>query len=214
MKLLRLKCLVAAYVLATLLSIPARANTVVVSGLSGNIATGGDAGEYVRDSQTWSGEKSYSDYSDQYIDQNFAKNIMDFPGPRGTLLIYNTYGIHRAKPVMRPDFVRKSLLIQVDAILDESEPLLINPEYITNPDQRLLRYLGFGLPCGWKVYPQTDLTTLPLARRIALARQMIEGISAKQQVEILCRSLTKKVVGKSSRMLLRSRRTSAVEVKQ
>ena len=45
MKLLRLKYRVAAYVLATLLSIPARANTVVVSGLSGNIATGGDAGE-------------------------------------------------------------------------------------------------------------------------------------------------------------------------
>ena len=45
MKLLRLKYLVAAYVLATWLSIPARADTVVVSGLQGNIATGGDAGE-------------------------------------------------------------------------------------------------------------------------------------------------------------------------
>ena len=44
MKLLRLKYLVAAYVLATLLSVPARADTVVVSGLDGNIATGGEAG--------------------------------------------------------------------------------------------------------------------------------------------------------------------------
>lgn len=121
--------------------------------------------QYVRGSQQWSQQKGYNDYTDQYVEQNCHKDILSFDGPRGTLIIYDTYGIHRAKPVKNANFVRKSLLFQVDVALEASEPLLVNPEYIDNLDDRIGRYLGFGQPSGYSIYPKTDLSTMPLSRQ-------------------------------------------------
>jgi hypothetical protein len=96
--------------------------------------------------------------------------IRAFKGPRGTLIIYDSYGIHRAKPVKKGNFARKSILFQVDGELEAGEPLLINPEYIDNLDDRIKRYLGFGQPSGISLYPQTDLSTMPLSRQSEIFR--------------------------------------------
>jgi hypothetical protein len=121
--------------------------------------------QFVRRSQNWSGEMGCNAYADQFVEQNCCKDILSFKGPRGTLIIYDSYGIHRAKPVKKSEFVRKSIVFQVDGALQASEPLLINPEYIDNLDDRMKRYLGFGQPAGLSLWPQTDLGTMPLSRQ-------------------------------------------------
>jgi hypothetical protein len=135
--------------------------------------------QFVRRSHDWSGEKGYNDYADQFVEQNCYKDILSFRGPRGTLIIYDTYGVHRAKPVKKGKFVRKSIVFQVDGAPEASEPLLINPEYIDNLDDRMKRYLGFGLPSGLNLWPQTDLSTMPLSRQSEIFWYVIRHLGKK-----------------------------------
>ena len=118
--------------------------------------------QYVLRSHKWSGATPYSDYSEEYVSSLPPDDVVSVRGPKGTVAIYNTYGIHRARPVERSNFVRKSLFFQIDADMTSAEPLLLNPAYIKNPDSRTLQYLGFGLPTETGVFPSTDLATLPL----------------------------------------------------
>jgi len=117
--------------------------------------------QYVRGSHAWSGEKAYNDYSDAFVDEKLSKDILSCKGRAGTMVIYDTYGIHRAKPVPRADFVRKSLFWQVDREIEHAEPILINPEFLGEIDRKTQRYLGFGLPTGYKIFPQSDVGTIP-----------------------------------------------------
>ncbi len=120
--------------------------------------------QYVLRSHKWSGATPYSDYTEDYISSLPPEDIVSVRAPKGTVVIYNTYGIHRARPVERTSFVRKSLFFQIDADMSSAEPLLLNPAYIRNADDRMLRYLGFGLPTETEVFPSTDLSTLPVDR--------------------------------------------------
>ena len=45
---------------------------------------------------------------------NYKKDIVGFKGKRGTILIYNSWGVHRAKPTSNKEFVRKTLFFQVE----------------------------------------------------------------------------------------------------
>jgi hypothetical protein len=116
--------------------------------------------QYVRGSHKWSGEKAYNDYSDAFVEENLGKDVISFKGAAGTLVVYDTYGIHRAKPVTDADFVRKSLFWQIDREIEQAEPILINPEFLPQMDDRKLRYLGFGLPTEYSIFPQTDVASL------------------------------------------------------
>jgi hypothetical protein len=139
--------------------------------------------QYIRASQHWSRGTDF--YTDRFVKQNCDKELLSFKGPKGTLIIFDIYGIHRAKPVKKGNFVRKNLLFQVDDTLGYSEPLLVNPEYIDNLDDRIKRYLGFGQPSGISLYPQTDLSTMPLSK----------------QSEIFIRGLGKKIARASGELL-------------
>lgn len=123
--------------------------------------------QYIRGSQNWSGDKAYSDYSDAFIEENYKQDVVSFKAPKGTLLIYDTYGIHRGKPVKQADFVRKSLFFQVDNKVDSAEPILLNPSFVDPKDvadRRITTYLGFGQSSEYAVYPDTSLKMLPLGR--------------------------------------------------
>jgi hypothetical protein len=123
--------------------------------------------QYVRGSHKWSGEKAYNDYSDAFVEENLGKDVLSIKGAAGTLVVYDTYGIHRAKPVSDAGFVRKSLFWQIDREIEQGEPILINPEFLPQMDDRKLRYLGFGLPTEYTIFPQTDVASL-LANRIPM----------------------------------------------
>src|SRR5207253_11372341 len=85
-----------------------------------------------------------------------------FKMPSGSLVIYNTYGIHRAKPVKSGSFVRKSVFFQVDSEIENSEPIIVNTEFITETNNRIAMFLGFGKAARYEVFPNTNLDSLPL----------------------------------------------------
>ncbi|GJH19921.1 phytanoyl-CoA dioxygenase family protein [Caballeronia novacaledonica] len=118
--------------------------------------------QYVEGSHLWSGEKAYSDYTDEFIADNFSSSVKSFKMPRGSLVIYNTYGIHRARPVADKNFVRKSVFFQVDSEINKSEPIIVNTEFISRLDDRISTFLGFGRPSNYEVFPNTSLNSLPL----------------------------------------------------
>ena len=117
--------------------------------------------QYVKGSHLWSSESKHHDYSQKEIESKFSKDIVGFKKPKGSLLIYNTFGIHRAKPTKNKNFVRKSLFFQVDREINHSEPILIKTEFVKKLDDRIKMYLGFGKRSGQRVYPETSLETMP-----------------------------------------------------
>lgn len=124
--------------------------------------------QYIEGSHLWSGEKAYSDYSDQFIEDNYKTKIKDFRLPSGSLIIYNTYGIHRAKPVFNDKFVRKSVFFQVDNEVENSEPIILNAKFITQINSQIEMFLGFGKPCEYRVYPNTSINTLPFSKDLLI----------------------------------------------
>lgn len=112
--------------------------------------------QYVKGSHEWSSTTLQNDFSENF---NF-EDIKSFKMPKGSIIVYNTHGIHRAKPSDSSHFVRKSLFFQVDGN-DSSEPLLINPSFMIDFDERIKMYLGFGRGANNTPFPHTDETTIP-----------------------------------------------------
>ena len=118
--------------------------------------------QYIKGSHLWSSKRDFNDYSDEFIEQSHKQEIENFKYPRGSIIIYNTHGIHRAKPVMSSNFIRKSIFFQVDNITNNSEPILLNTSFIDKIDNKISMFLGFGRPANYKIFPETSLNTLPL----------------------------------------------------
>ena len=83
--------------------------------------------------------------------------------------MYNTFGIHRAKPAKNKNFTRKTLFFQVEQELNHSEPILIKTEFLTKCDEQIKMFLGFGRRAGQKIYPETSLDTMPFNKRTSSA---------------------------------------------
>jgi ectoine hydroxylase-related dioxygenase (phytanoyl-CoA dioxygenase family) len=122
--------------------------------------------QYIEGSHLWSAEKKYSDYKEEFIDREYKDKIRDFKLPSGSIIIYNTYGIHRAKPVNNKSFVRKSVFVQVDSEINDGEPIILNSKYITKMNDDVGMFLGFGKPSNYKVHPSTSINSLPLSKNI------------------------------------------------
>jgi len=122
--------------------------------------------QYVEGSHLWSGEKAYSDYSEEFINKEYKDKVRDFKLPSGSMVIYNTYGIHRAKPVFKNSFVRKSVFAQVDTEINDGEPIILNSKFITKMSSDVGMFLGFGKPSNYIAYPSTSINSLPFTRNV------------------------------------------------
>lgn len=122
--------------------------------------------QYINGSHIWSTDEGVSDYSDKFINKNYKKDIVDFIMPKGSLIIYNTYGIHRAKPVKDKNFIRKSVFFQVDSQIQDSEPIILRTKYMDNLDDQVSMFLGLGMPAEYPVFPKTSIETLPFNKNI------------------------------------------------
>ncbi len=119
--------------------------------------------QFIKKSHKLSQVDAYNDYNNEYILKNFKDDIISFKGEKGDLIIYDTYGIHRAKPVLsKKNFVRKSLFFQIDTDLNTAEPSLVNPSYFSNLDNKSRDFFGFGLENESDIYPNTNINMLPL----------------------------------------------------
>ncbi len=117
--------------------------------------------QYIKNSHTFSQKNNFNDYNNDFINKNYNNEIISFKGAAGDLIIYNSYGIHRAKPVCSKNFIRKSIFFQIDSQINSGEPLLINPSYVKNVEQKTLNFLGFGQVSKTKIYPNTNMDRLP-----------------------------------------------------
>jgi len=137
--------------------------------------------QYVRGSHKWSIKNKYNDYAAKKIENNFKNDIVGFKKPKGSILIYSTFGVHRAKPFSDKNFIRKNILFRVDADTEYAEPVIIRTEYLDNLDDRLKLYLGFGKKAGQETWPKTSLDTMPLNKKVftAISRWFIARLLDK-----------------------------------
>lgn len=117
--------------------------------------------QFIKKTHKISNQEAYNDYSDDFIINKYKDDILSFKGKKGDLIIYDTYGIHRAKQVTQNNFVRKSLFFQIDTNLNSAEPSLINPSFFKKLDEKELNFFGFGLDNESDTYPITNFKTLP-----------------------------------------------------
>jgi hypothetical protein len=122
--------------------------------------------QYIEGSHSWSGKKAYSEYSDEFVDKNYRDKVIDFKFPSGSLIIYNTYGIHRAKPVSNNKFIRKSVFFQIDSDLENAEPVILNTKFVTHIDSQISMILGFGKPANYEAFPITSFMNLPFSKNV------------------------------------------------
>jgi hypothetical protein len=122
--------------------------------------------QYVSGSHEWSGIRAYSDYSDREIEEKYGDRVVSFQKPSGSLVIYNTYGVHRAKPAQDKNYIRKSLFFQVDAEVGSAEPILLNPSFCENLTDELKEYLGFGLASEYQIFPNSKFKDHPITLSI------------------------------------------------
>ncbi len=118
--------------------------------------------QYIKNSHKFSSEKKVNNFKDEEIEEKYKKEVISFKGFKGDIIIYNTYGIHRAKPIKKNSkYIRKSLFFQVDSNLENSEPILINTSYVKTREEKILTFLGLGYDSVNKIYPNTSIFTLP-----------------------------------------------------
>jgi len=123
--------------------------------------------QYIKGSHIWSGKNTHHDYTVDYINKNYQKDITGLKGKKGTILIYNSWGVHRAKPTPNTSFVRKTLFFQVEKDINHSEPIILNSEFMDEVNEDLKMYLGFGKKATNKIYPSTNIYTMPLNKKVS-----------------------------------------------
>ena len=97
--------------------------------------------------------------------RNFKKKhserIVKLTGHKGSIIITDTWTIHRTAMLKSKNFRRKSLFFQIDNDLMHLEKIVINPEFLPQVmTPEMLQFLGFGLPSGYKTMPDSGLNTL------------------------------------------------------
>ena len=108
--------------------------------------------QYVEGSHKWSQEKLENDFEDNFINHHYSKDIKNFRGSAGDLIVYDTAGIHRAEPFKDKSFTRSSLFLQVDCE-NNSEPIYLNTSFIDPNNKKVMRFLGFGQPSNYQEFP-------------------------------------------------------------
>lgn len=117
--------------------------------------------EVVSGSNNWSGDSLSNDFDDDELRKNYAKEIISLAGKKGSLIITDTWTVHRTAMLNSSHFRRKSIFFQIDNDIMHSEKLLINPEFFPREmSPEMLRFFGFGLPSGYKTMPFSGLNTL------------------------------------------------------
>ena len=118
--------------------------------------------QYIEGSHKFSQEYLKNDFSNDWINKNKRGKIISFKGNPGDLIIYNTAGIHRAKPSIDKKYCRASLFFQVD-IQNDSERIWLNQSFIDPLNLRVMKYLGFGQPATYPEYPVSNITDASLS---------------------------------------------------
>lgn len=145
-------------------------------------------------------------YTNKHIEETYSSKIKSFTMPAGSIIVYDTYGIHRAKPIASKSFSRKSIFFQVDASDDNAEAILLNPAFIQQRDGDLLDYLGFGKQHDFPANPPTSLKTVPMPALLVFQVDMLRAMISRVGYGI-----TKNLLSHDVRMRFSSNRRKYIE---
>jgi Phytanoyl-CoA dioxygenase (PhyH) len=137
-----------------------------------------NAFQYVKDSHIYSRKYDGEIYlSDSYIDNNYKQDILTFPMRKGSLILCDIHGIHRAEPFKDKNYSRTSLLFQVDGVGKENvghgEKNIVNTEYLDNLTPEVMDYLGFNFPRTYPAFPNSSVATLTPHDIFLLQQQLL-----------------------------------------
>ncbi len=138
-------------------------------------------------------EKGTYNYTNKLIEENYSDQIKSFSMPAGSIIIYDTFHIHRAKPIKNKNFVRKSIFFQIDASDKHSEKLLINPQFFNTKESLEydnLEYLGFGKNSEFESIPVTNEKDLPVHQILNLGLKLFKAFVHKFYVIFINKILT------------------------
>jgi ectoine hydroxylase-related dioxygenase (phytanoyl-CoA dioxygenase family) len=145
-----------------------------------------NAFQFIQSSHKWSEKYDNEIYlSDDYIETKYQKDILTFAMKKGTLILCDIHGIHRAEPFADKNYKRTTLLFQVDQVGAENEghgeKNLVNTEFLKNLSPEVMDYLGFGFKRSYPAFPNSSLATLTLQDIVGLQKQLfsktISGIT-------------------------------------
>lgn len=134
--------------------------------------------QYIKGSHTWSQQYNHEVYlSDHWVDTHYKEKVLNFKMPKGSLVICNIHGVHRAAPFYDPQHTRNVLLFQVDQVgegyIGHGEQNLINTEFIDNPSVALFNYLGFGVRRDYPAFPSSSAATMTVQDLLNLQKQLL-----------------------------------------
>lgn len=121
-------------------------------------------------------ERKLNYNSDKFVDENFANKIISFKGKAGSIIIYDTWHLHRAKPIKNKTFARKSIFMQIDNSMENSEKIILTPDFLDKKqlqNQDLITYLGFGEKSDFASAPITSYKNLPTNSLIDIVSKSI-----------------------------------------
>jgi hypothetical protein len=119
--------------------------------------------QFIEGSHKFSNKFDSPEISDELIDKNYSNLIRSFKLKKGSLIIYDATGIHRAKPFINNNYVRKSLYFQVDAYQENGEKILLNAKFLDNLTPEVKKILGLGKENNYTPYPNTNLNRMPIS---------------------------------------------------
>jgi hypothetical protein len=127
-----------------------------------------DEGEFqfIEGSHKFSNKFDSPEINNEFVNKNYSESIKSFKLPKGSLLIYDATGIHRAKPFKNKKYVRKSLYFQIDAYDENSEKILLNTKFLNSITPEIEQLFGFGKENSYPSYPKTNLNRLPINGKI------------------------------------------------
>ena len=118
--------------------------------------------QFIEGSHRFNNDYNSPEYKNVDIEAKYSNLIKSFKMPKGSLVIYDAAGIHRAKPYKKNNFTRKSLFFQIDATHENSENILVNTKFLKNTNKDIENLLGFGKDSSYSHYPKTNLNKLPI----------------------------------------------------
>ncbi|MBD2208383.1 phytanoyl-CoA dioxygenase family protein [Nostoc linckia FACHB-104] len=153
-----------------------------------------NAFQYVKNSHKWSQKYNGEIYlSDSFIEKNYQQEILAFPMQKGTIIICDIHGVHRAEPFQDKNYTRTSLLFQVDQVgsqyIGHGEKNIVNTEYLDNLSPEVMDYLGFGFKRNYPAFPNSSVSTMPPKDILLLQQNLF-----MQTIKALNKSMVKSIL--------------------
>jgi len=124
-------------------------------------------------------------FSSKYKHPNFDEDVINdhsgeitsFKYPMGSIIIFDSKTIHRAKPYYKYLWKRKSLFFQIDNDVKDGEKIIINSRFIKKIDKTIINYLGIGKPANMPHEPaNTNINTLNYSNIFNIQKRIIVSI--------------------------------------